>query len=516
MGTYLLRRILLMVPTLIGITFLVFMLVALAPGGIGAGLSQSAGAMQSQTAVAQTKARLEDRYGLDDAPPVQYARWLGRISPIKFGARDLAGPGGVLIRSPKPIKDPPMWQWFTDSPLGSLATPLVAAERYESMVGANLSEDDRQERFREAERRYADARAAYIGEVATFKETLGEYARGVGMPNAVDKNGQAKPRLLSKHTPDKSSAAFVKLAAQWPRVQAAYQAAQVTRTDMLAAFKSDPYPKAGLPVIPGVMSLTKPDFGVTFTGSQPVIELIAKRLPVTLLINLVAFPIIYLIAIPGGMIAATKRGSILDVGLGALFIAMWSFPVVLAGVLAIGFLASKEYLGAFPVSGLHDNAADSMHFLPQRTDGVLERGWVLDTVWHICLPVLCLVYGGFAILSKQCRAAMLDNFSADYVRTAKAKGVATRDVVFRHVFRNSLLPLITMFVTIFPAMLAGSVVIEKIFTVPGMGSLMLEAIANRDRELLLANTLMIAAVNLLALLLADIMYALADPRVTYD
>jgi ABC-type dipeptide/oligopeptide/nickel transport system permease component len=111
---------------------------------------------------------------------------------------------------------------------------------------------------------------------------------------------------------------------------------------------------------------------------------------------------------------------------------------------------------------------------------------------------------------------MLDNFNQDYVRTAKAKGVPGRDVLLRHVFRNSLLPLITMFVTIFPAMLAGSVVVEKIFSIPGMGSLILEAINLRDRELILANTFMIAVINLLALLLADILYAFADPRISYD
>jgi peptide/nickel transport system permease protein len=136
-------------------------------------------------------------------------------------------------------------------------------------------------------------------------------------------------------------------------------------------------------------------------------------------------------------------------------------------------------------------------------------------LWHVVLPVTCLVYGGFAVLSKQTRAAMLDNFNMDYVRTAKAKGVSYKDTVFKHVFRNSLLPLITMFVSIFPAMLAGSVVIERIFTIPGMGNLVIESINLKDRELLLANTMMIAAVNLLALLLADILYSVADPRISY-
>jgi peptide/nickel transport system permease protein len=169
------------------------------------------------------------------------------------------------------------------------------------------------------------------------------------------------------------------------------------------------------------------------------------------------------------------------------------------------------------VSGLHDRAADTWTFLPgTQADGSWQLGWLGDALWHIVLPVACLVYGGFAVLSKQTRAAMLDNFNADYVRTAKAKGVERRDVVIHHVFRNSLLPLITMFVTVFPATLAGSVVIERIFSVPGMGSLILDAINQRDRELILANTFMIACVNLTALLLADILYAVADPRVSYE
>ncbi len=233
-----------------------------------------------------------------------------------------------------------------------------------------------------------------------------------------------------------------------------------------------------------------------------------------MLLNFIAFPIIYLIAVPTGILAASRRGSWFDIGSGGLFVALWSVPVVWTGTLMIGYLASDQYLGAFPASGLSDAAAVRWTYLPSwRPDGHFEPGWLLDRIWHICLPVTCLVYGGFAILAKQTRAAMLDNFSADYVRTAIAKGVPRGTVTLRHVFRNSLLPIITMFVTIFPSMLAGSIVVERIFSVPGMGSLLLEAINARDRELILANTLMVAVVNLVALLLADILYAAGRPRV---
>jgi ABC-type dipeptide/oligopeptide/nickel transport system permease component len=290
-----------------------------------------------------------------------------------------------------------------------------------------------------------------------------------------------------------------------------------SRAVLAAMFAEKPYPQAGLPIIPGVLSVAKPDLGTSFARGQPVSRLIAEALPVTLMFNLVAFPIIYMIAIPSGMMAATRQGKWFDTSSAILFVALWSVPTVWAGVLAVGFLASKDYLGWFPVSGLHDASVEKATFLPSKNaDGSITPGYLLDLLWHMVLPILCLVYSGFAVLSKQTRAAMLDNFNADYVRTAKAKGVASGDIVIHHVFRNSLLPLITMFATVFPAMLAGSVVIEQIFTIPGMGKLIIDAINLKDRELVLANAVMIALVNMLALLLADILYAMADPRVSYS
>ncbi|MEN0021418.1 MAG: ABC transporter permease, partial [Planctomycetota bacterium] len=295
-----------------------------------------------------------------------------------------------------------------------------------------------------------------------------------------------------------------------------YAAAADARERLQAVFDAKPFDEAGLPIVPGVVHLAPPDLGQSFISRKPVTELIADRLPVTLLLNIIAFPIVYLIAIPSGMLAAARKGSFADVGLGALFVALWSIPIVWAGTLAMGYLANEVTgLGAFPVNGLHARESGDMTFLPTQANGDFQRGYILDTLWHAALPVACLVYAQFAVLSKQTRAAMLENYSADYVRTARAKGVAGSVVLTRHVFRNSLLPLITMFVTIFPAMLGGSVVVERVFSVPGMGSLLLDAIYLRDREVLLANALIIALVNMLALLLADILYAAADPRISY-
>lgn len=512
MTSYIIRRLLLMVPTLLGITFMIFMLIALSPGGIGAALQAGQGAMEASSR-AEREAYLEERYGLDDPAVVQYLRWLGRISPIKFGQRDQVAPSGEMVRPPRLLKPPPLaGSWYAAD--GIPRPPMV-----ERAPEAAASVQDRQSAFAEAARAYSEARSAYAMSRIGVQEALRRYAALAGLKGATKPDGKIIESVFVRAGPDESTP---ELAAAMSEVRAlgeasveVYRVALERRKRLIELFDIRPYPEDGVGLIPGVVSLALPDLGTSFSKSQPVKDLIRTRLPVTLMLNLLAVPLIYLIAIPSGMLAATRQGTWIDTLSGALFVALWSIPVVWAGVLMIGFLASDRYLGWFPVAGLHSADADRFAFLPTFGPEGFHRGYVLDTLWHICLPVACIVYGGFAILSKQTRAAMLENFNADYVRTAKAKGVAGRDIVFRHVFRNSLLPLITMFATVFPAMFSGSVVVERIFSIPGMGSLILESINLRDRELLLANVTMIGVVNLLALLMADILYAMADPRISY-
>lgn len=132
------------------------------------------------------------------------------------------------------------------------------------------------------------------------------------------------------------------------------------------------------------------------------------------------------------------------------------------------------------------------------------------------LPVLCLSYGGLAFLAKLSRSSVLENLNSDYARTARAKGVPDHEVLWRHVFRNSLLPLITVSATLLPSLLAGSVIVEAIFSIDGMGKLAVEAVQTRDRELVLSITLISGVLTLVGYLLADLAYAIVDPRVSYD
>ncbi len=507
MAGYIGRRLLVMIPTVLGITFLVFMLLALSPGGIGASLRAAGGQMESSKA-ALVEAYLEDRYGLDDPAVVQYARWLGRISPIKFGRRELVNPQGDLVRAPKPLHA------ITLEGTAWLPTvEIVAAPASPQIEGG---EEGLRRAFLATHRAYAKGRADYLVARKAFDRALVHYATAVGAGDAV--TADAKPRLgwFSSHSPDNTSSAWAEVLQAGGAMQVSFAAAESLRTHMEWLFDQRPYPPVGVPIIPSTMSIAAPDLGVAFSRGRPVMDLIMDALPVTVLINVIASPLIYLIAVPTGLLAAARRGGWFDIASGALFVALWSVPTVWAGVMMIGYLADNQYLGWFPVSGLVAKDAADMTFLPSWPNGQFSRGWLLDSLWHLALPVGCLVYGGFAVLAKQTRAAVLDNASMDYVRTARAKGVPSRDVLIYHTFRNSLLPLITIFVSVFPAMLAGSVVVERIFSIPGMGSLMLDAINLRDRELILADTFMISLVNLVALLLADILYAMADPRVSYE
>lgn len=460
MYTYVLRRLLLMIPTLLGITIVVFTIMAASPGGISA-----QGLVDGMNLEPQAKKALEDyynrRYGLDQPAPIQYLRWLNNVSPAGF-----------------------------------------------------VFDDE--------------------GKIAGF-----------------------------------------------------------------SLFKGS-------------------DLGMSFRYGRSVMDLIAERLPITLLLNVISIPIIYIIAISVGVYAATQRGRSFDVTSGVALLGMWSVPTMLAGVLMIGFFASDQYWRWFPTAGINRRDALDMTFLPQwsslwdvgllfvlaaggallmaalalrapallrigvmaalglvlgwlmagglpethsivlrgllaaagaglfvliaRTDfkglqvgtmgligvfigigvaghfaqGEFMRGFLFDRLWHLTLPVICLSYGGFAFLAKLSRSAVLENLMSDYARTARAKGVSEHDVLWRHVFRNSLLPLITVSATLLPSLLSGSVIVETIFSIEGMGKLAVEAVKGRDRELVLSITLISGLLTLAGYLIADICYAIADPRVSYD
>lgn len=460
MHAYIFRRLLLMVPTLLGITLVVFVVMAASPGGISA-----QGLVEGMNLEPQAKKAMEDyynrMYGLDQPAPVQYLRWLNNVSPVGF---------------------------------------------------------------------------------------------------VTDESGAITGFSLWKGS----------------------------------------------------------DLGLSFRYGRPVLDLVGERLPITLLLNVLSIPIIYIVSIAIGVHAARNRGGPFDTGSSAVMLALWSVPTMLAGVLLIGFFASDQYWHWFPTAGISRREALAMPFLPHWSDvldvllvfllaglatvaavwiaarpdwrlrtlagglvglvlgwmmagqvaggafstmhvvlasllalmfagtarmefaglriaalgaagfgigiglaiaaaqGEFVRGFLFDRLWHLVLPLVCLSYSGFAFLARLTRSSVLENLLADYARTARAKGVSEDDVLWHHVFRNSLLPLITVSASLLPALLGGSIIVETLFSIEGMGKLAVEAVKGRDRELVLSITLISGLLTLVGYLIADLLYAVADPRVSYD
>jgi peptide/nickel transport system permease protein len=248
------------------------------------------------------------------------------------------------------------------------------------------------------------------------------------------------------------------------------------------------------------------DFGKSRMDNRDVRDLIVERAPITLAINLIVTFIIYVITIPLGVYSATHQRSKLDKLITVGLYALYSLPVVFIGPLLLMLLAKGGKFEIFPVAFAHSVGEERLPFFP----------WLGDMLWHLVLPIVTLTYGGLAFLTRFQRNNMLEVVRQDYVRTARAKGLTERTVIYKHAMRNALIPLITLMATLLPALIGGSVIVEKIFTIYGMGRLGFEAVLHRDINTVMALTTVSAVLTLIALLITDLIYTVVDPRISLD
>jgi len=248
------------------------------------------------------------------------------------------------------------------------------------------------------------------------------------------------------------------------------------------------------------------DFGTSYKDHRNVWDKIAERLPITIQLNVISIFLVYLIAIPCGIYSSTKSGSPADRALTLLFFFLYSLPSFWVAVLLIMLFGGGDFWDIFPVYGISSIGSETMGLLP----------WLADRAWHLILPVFCLTYGGLAYLSRLTRADMLEVIREDYIRTARAKGLSERVVIYKHALRNALLPIVTLLAFLLPSMFGGSVIIESIFSIPGMGQLGFEAVLSRDYPVIMAITTISAFLTLIGLLISDILYAALDPRIKLE
>jgi peptide/nickel transport system permease protein len=248
------------------------------------------------------------------------------------------------------------------------------------------------------------------------------------------------------------------------------------------------------------------DLGDSWLDDRPVVTKISERLGLTASLAGSALLLSYLIAIPLGVIAAIKRGQFADRAISFTVFVLYSIPTFAAALLLILLVAGGDYLNLLPMYGANSINASEM--------GPLE--WTWDRIRHMILPVICLTYASLSYISRYARVSMLDALAQDFVRTARAKGLPERLVILRHALRNALIPIITVFALELPVLISGAVIIEEIFSLPGMGQLMFQALEAHDDMTTMGITVFVSILTLLGYLLADILYVVVDPRIRYE
>ena len=247
------------------------------------------------------------------------------------------------------------------------------------------------------------------------------------------------------------------------------------------------------------------DFGTSFQDKRPVKDKIFDALKWSMILSILSIIIAYIVAIPLGVRSAVDKGKWSEKLITTGLFLLYSLPNFWIATMLIRYLGDGNGIGWFPVYGLGNLPMDAPFW---------DR--FFETAYHFILPLFCLTYASFAFISRQMRGGMLNVLEMDYIRTARAKGLKKKIVIWKHAFRNSLIPIITLFASIFPLAISGSFIIEIIFSIPGMGQLSLKAIFARDYPVVFTVLMFTAILTLIGNLVADIMYAYVDPRISFS
>ncbi len=253
--------------------------------------------------------------------------------------------------------------------------------------------------------------------------------------------------------------------------------------------------------------LIRGDFGISYIDGQPIQNKIWKAVWISFGLSLISIFLAYLISIPIGIYSAYKKDSKTDRGVSLILFILYSMPSFFVGTLLLLQFANPDNLSWFPVSGIQDPT-------------LFDPNWSLwmklkHRMPYLILPIITYTYGSFAFLSRIMRIGMIDVVSQDYIRTARAKGLGEVKVILKHALRNSLLPIITVFAAIFPMAIGGSIIIEMIFSIPGMGLEIINAIYNYDYPMIITVFTLSGFLTMIGYLVADILYAVVDPRISY-
>jgi len=253
-----------------------------------------------------------------------------------------------------------------------------------------------------------------------------------------------------------------------------------------------------------VGNLLQGDLGSSIRLQRPVSDVLAPMIPPTLMLMSLSLLFAVIVGVPAGIISATKQYTLADHSFTVFSLIGISMPSFFFGLLLLRYFAIE--LQWFPLFGLRD----PLYRPPNSFANALH------VLHHLVLPTIVLGMGGVASFMRYTRSSMLEVIKSDYIRTARAKGLKEKVVIYRHALRNAMIPIITLLGFWIPSLLSGAVITESIFALPGLGNTAVQAVMTRDYPIILAINTMLALLTLLSTLIADLLYAAADPRIKYD
>jgi peptide/nickel transport system permease protein len=483
MRTYLLRRFLIMIPTFFGISLLIFIVLNLAPGRPGA---QNGGDLAASARGEQTQESYQifrEQFNLDK-PILLNTRYALSTEDIRRELEIIA-----QLREASVVERIAVHERLAD--LGNYAVPHLMAVLLEADAAGQTQLRDTAALFlrQSAPRRLVDPfNAAPAPEVRAYNDDV------------AHERGKLSTLRYAFDAPEDEKRRVVDAWAAW------YAGAK-------SRFEYRPLDKLRILLTDTRFAtywrnLLHLDFGISLTTREPVLRTLFSKLKYSLSLSVLSLVLAYVIAIPLGIYSAVRRDTRSERVLTVFLFMLYSLPSFFVATLLLYFFSEGSNwpaLRVFPTGGFQSlDHADLTTF---------DR--LADIAWHLALPLACMTYGALAALSRYMRTGLLEVIQSDYIRTARAKGLPERVVIGKHALRNGLLPIITLLANLLPAVLGGSVVIEYIFGIPGVGQWTIDSIFQRDYNVIMGVQLLTTVLVLFGMLLSDVGYALADPRIRY-
>lgn len=484
MFAYILKRILLMVPTFLAVSLILFVLLNLAPGDPAAQALASGDASSGQSTQSGQKREsyrlFKEQFNLDKPILFNTRYGLGR-DDVEGTLRDILQLDGEVgmgrrMEAYGQIED---WGWYAIPGLVDILSDTAAPYGMRALASDRLVSSAQRRLINPTNRR------PNAEERAQNKEAAKHNLLVAGWTFSADSDPERAAEVTGLWT-------------QWKSDQGGawdYSAAEKARI-----FVTDTrFAKYWV-------NLARLDFGVSHRDKEPVLKTVASKLKYSVTLGFCSVVLMYLISVPLGIWSAIRRDTLADSIVSTILFVMYSLPSFFVGVVLLNFLSRGTPLQVFPTAGFESIDTSMMTTLE----------YLLDVCWHLVLPVFCVGYGGLAVLSRYARTGLLDVIRSDYVRTARAKGLPESIVIIKHAARNGMIPILTLLATLLPTIIGGSVVVETVFGIPGIGRFMFESIVGRDYNAVMAILLISCSLTLVGMLLSDLSYAIVDPRISFD